>query len=161
MSAKADALRPLGLTVAQYAALLTLGDNPGISGSGLARVCLVTPQAMAATLKTLQAKGLISRSLDDWNRSSRPAELTAAGRTLLRQADAVAGAVEQRIYDALTPAERQTLRALLHRCETAAKRADGVEPGSEASRVANRSGRTSGTGDVLPNPAALARLDRQ
>lgn len=122
MRAKAEALRPLGLTVAQYAALLTLSDNPGASGAGLARACLVTPQAMAATLKTLEAKGLVTRSLDDSDRSSRPVELTGAGRELLDRADDAAGSIEQDMYNALTPTERNTLRDLLHKCEVAVRR---------------------------------------
>lgn len=122
MAAKADALRPLGLTVAQYAALLTLGGNPGISGAGLARACLVTAQAMAATLKTLETKGLVVRKVDDWNRNSRPAELTESGRELLSRADEAAGSVELDMHDALSPAERRTLRVLLQKCEAAAKR---------------------------------------
>lgn len=132
MAAKADALRPLGLTVAQYAALLTLGSHAGISGAGLARACLVTPQAMAATLKTLEGKGFVKRTRDDWNRSSRPAELTEAGHTILTLADEAAGTIEQNMHDALTPAERETLKALLARCQAAAKptpRNDGEPEG--------------------------------
>lgn len=44
MAAKSTALKDAGLTVAQYAALLALSDNPGISGAALARECLVTPR---------------------------------------------------------------------------------------------------------------------
>jgi DNA-binding MarR family transcriptional regulator len=120
MSAKADALRALGLSVAQYAALLTLRDNPGISGAGLARACLVTPQASAATLKTLEAKGLVTREQDDWNRNARPTRLTDDGARLVAEADAVAVAVEQRMHDALDGDERATLRRLLAKCREAA-----------------------------------------
>lgn len=120
MGAKADALRGLGLSVAQYAALLTLRDNPGITGSGLARACLVTPQASAATLKVLEAKELVVREPDDWNRNTRPARLSETGATLVAEADALAGAVEQRMHDALTAQERRTLRRLLAACRDAA-----------------------------------------
>ncbi len=119
MRAKTEALRPTGLTVAQYAALLALRDNPGISGAGIARACLVTPQASAATLKTLEAKGLVVREQDDWNRNSRPNRLSEEGRRLTDLADSAAGAVEQRMYDALTPADRDALRRLLDQCRTA------------------------------------------
>ncbi|GAA1010347.1 MarR family transcriptional regulator [Nocardiopsis tropica] len=116
MSAKSAALRPIGLTVAQYATLLALRDNPGITGAGVARTCLVTPQAAAATLKTLEAKRLISRVQNDWSRSSRIAQLTEAGRDVVARADAAAGEIEQRMYDELTEVERNQLRGLLARC---------------------------------------------
>jgi DNA-binding MarR family transcriptional regulator len=119
MTAKADALRSMGLTVAQYATLLALRDNPGISGAGIARACLVTPQASAATLKALEAKGLVVREQDDWNRNSRPNRLSAEGQRLIDLADAAAGAVEQRMYDALASADRDTLRRLLGQCRAA------------------------------------------
>jgi DNA-binding MarR family transcriptional regulator len=41
--------------------------------------------------------------------------LTPAGATALAAADAVAVAIERRISDAFTPAERETLRTLLAR----------------------------------------------
>lgn len=119
MTAKTEALRPMGLTVAQYAALLALRDNPGISGAGIARACLVTPQASAAILKTLEAKGLVVREQDDWNRNSRPNRLSEEGRRLTDLADSAAGAVEQRMYDALSPADRDALRRILGQCRAA------------------------------------------
>lgn len=120
MAAKSSGLRGLGLSVAQYAALLALRENPGISGAGLARTCLVTPQASAATLKTLESKGLIERARDDWSRNALTARLTEGGLRLLIDADEVASAVEQRIFDALTTEERATLRRLLATCRSAA-----------------------------------------
>ncbi|MGW5522009.1 MarR family winged helix-turn-helix transcriptional regulator [Gordonia sp. NPDC003950] len=120
MSAKSDGLRHLGLTVAQYAALLTLREHPGISGAGLARACLVTPQASAATLKTLEGKGLVERARDDWSRNTLTSRLTDEGTKLLAKADKVAVGVEQRVFDALTAQERQTLRRLLAACRSAA-----------------------------------------
>lgn len=119
MTTKAAALRELGLSVAQYAALLTLSIHPGISGSGLARACLVTPQAAAAVLKTLTARGLVTRSADDWNRNVRPSRLTADGESLLAAADERASAIEQRMLDALTPTQQETLRRLLRTCRDA------------------------------------------
>ncbi|KGN36498.1 MarR family winged helix-turn-helix transcriptional regulator [Knoellia subterranea] len=119
MARKATALREVGLTVAQYAALLTLRDNPGITGAGLARSCLVTPQAAAAVLKALEAKGLVQRESDDWNRTARPGRLTPEGARILRSADARASRIEQQVHDALTPKQRASLRQLLETCRAA------------------------------------------
>ncbi|OQO94624.1 MarR family transcriptional regulator [Saccharomonospora piscinae] len=118
MNAKATALRPTGLTVAQYSALLALSANPGISGAGLARACLVTPQAAAAVLKTLEAKGLVERFADAWNHNVRPARLTPEGTAVLKRADHAAGRLERHLLDAFTPHDRDRLRDLLSRCRT-------------------------------------------
>ncbi|GAA4918856.1 DNA-binding MarR family transcriptional regulator [Stackebrandtia albiflava] len=125
MAEKNRVLAAHGLTVAQYAVLLTLRESPGISGAGIARACLVTPQAASAVLKTLELKGLVARSRDEWTRNSSHIELTAEGGHLLAEADRDAAAVEQRILDVLTDAERTTLRGLLERCVSA------VHPGGD------------------------------
>jgi DNA-binding MarR family transcriptional regulator len=116
MAAKTAALRPGNLTVAQYAALSALGDNPGISGAALARACLVTPQAMAAVLKTLEERGLVARSPHRWHRHVLETSLTEAGRAALRAADREAVRIERRLADSFTAEERQALRDLLARC---------------------------------------------
>ncbi|WP_406282358.1 MarR family winged helix-turn-helix transcriptional regulator [Streptomyces sp. NBC_00209] len=119
MAAKSAALKDAGLTVAQYAALLALSDNPGISGAALARACLVTPQAMAGVLKHLEERGLIARSAHPYHQKMLETRLTEAGTETLRHADERAVRIERRIADALTPGERDALRDLLARCVTA------------------------------------------
>lgn len=119
MAAKTEGLRSLGLTVAQYAALLALRDNPGISGAGIARACLVTPQASAAVLKTLEKKGLVERGRDDWSRGTRPGRLTPEGERVVAEADGRASAIEERVHAALTADQRAELRALLALCRDA------------------------------------------
>ncbi|NEC67833.1 MarR family transcriptional regulator [Streptomyces sp. SID9727] len=119
MAAKSAALKDAGLTVAQYAALLALSDNPGISGAALARTCLVTPQAMAGVLKHLEERGLIARSAHPYHQKMLETRLTESGTQTLRRADERAVRIERRIADALAPEERDTLRDLLARCVTA------------------------------------------
>jgi DNA-binding MarR family transcriptional regulator len=60
--AKSAALKPSGLTLAQYVALVELDAQPGITGAALARASLVTPQAMMVVLKALEEHALIVRS---------------------------------------------------------------------------------------------------
>ncbi|MFG1839595.1 MarR family winged helix-turn-helix transcriptional regulator [Micromonospora sp. NPDC049175] len=116
MAAKAAALRPAELTVAQYAALFALADNPGMSGAALARACLVTPQAMTGVLKALEDRGLVRRSPHPWHRHVLETSLTEKGRATLLRCDREAVRIERRIADALSPAERHQLRDLLARC---------------------------------------------
>ena len=53
-----EALRPLGLSVSQYACLHLLAGRPGISAAELARDAFVTRQSMNALLQTLVERGL-------------------------------------------------------------------------------------------------------
>src|SRR3954452_9148054 len=56
-----NALRPHGLSGAQYAALSVLAREPGISGAALARACTTTAQATNGVLATLEREGLVGR----------------------------------------------------------------------------------------------------
>lgn len=116
MAAKSAALRPSGLSVAQYAALTVLAENPGVSGAALARACLVTPQAMTTVLKALEERELISRAPHARHQHVLETHLTERGRALLAAADEEAVRVERRIEAAFSTRERETLRDLLGRC---------------------------------------------
>jgi DNA-binding MarR family transcriptional regulator len=114
--AKQAAVKPSGLTVPQYAALLFLVDNPGISAAALARLCHVTPQTMTTILQNLESAGLIVRTPHPWHRNVLETRLTEAGTTAFEQADARAVAVEQGLAAEFTAEELKTLRSLLARC---------------------------------------------
>ncbi|MFL6076773.1 MAG: MarR family winged helix-turn-helix transcriptional regulator [Mycobacteriales bacterium] len=116
MAAKNAAVKEAGLTVPQYAALLVLWENPGISAAGLARGCQVTPQTMTTILQNLEAQGLIERTQHPWHRNVMEIRLTEAGEAAFDRADARAVPVERRLAAAFTPDEYQTLIKLLARC---------------------------------------------
>lgn len=115
MAAKSAVLRPLGLTVPQYSALLLLSQNAGMSAAALARACLVTPQTIATVLANLEAKGLVGRQQHRWHRNVRELQLTHEGQQLLARADAQASAIEQGIAAEFSTAERAQLIAMLDR----------------------------------------------
>ncbi|WP_454295342.1 MarR family winged helix-turn-helix transcriptional regulator [Salana multivorans] len=119
IAAKTEALRPFELTVAQYAALVSLYYVPGQSSSQLARVAAVTPQTMGTTLDKLEAKGLVRREPSSLHRKVLVVTLTPAGEALVLRADEVARAVEQRLGEAFSDQERTLLRDLLQRAATA------------------------------------------
>jgi DNA-binding MarR family transcriptional regulator len=119
MAAKQAAVKPAGLTVPQYAALLVLIDNAGISSAALARSCGVTPQTMTTILQNLEAAGLIVRTPHPWHRNMLETRLTDAGLAVFDQADERATAVERRLAGEFTEEERKTLRDLLARCSSA------------------------------------------
>jgi DNA-binding MarR family transcriptional regulator len=112
-------LRPLGLTVPQYACLELLGQRPGLSAAELARGAFVTRQSMHAVLLGLAERGLLARAATAAHGRALPTELTAAGRRALAQASATVAAIERRMTEALRPAERRRLLADLAACTVA------------------------------------------
>ena len=56
-----NALREVGLTTPQYAALSAIEETPGLSGNKIARRCFVTPQTMNLILANVESAGLIVR----------------------------------------------------------------------------------------------------
>lgn len=132
---KNAAIKPSGLTVAQYSALFALATHPGASAAALARFGKVAPQTMATTLTNLEAKGLVTRSPDPYHLNSTLVEITADGRRSLEIADKAATAIERTLGDAFTPNERETLIFLLERCSTSLQeQADGIEGAATALR---------------------------
>lgn len=116
IAAKSAALKPIGVTEAQYAALLFLSENPGISAAALARLCGVTPPTMNTVLTNLVDHGLIERTPHPWHRNMLETRLTEKGESVMGDADARAIAVERSVGDGFTEAEWETLCRLLTRC---------------------------------------------
>jgi DNA-binding MarR family transcriptional regulator len=112
IAAKESVLRPLGLTVPQYAALLALSEEPGAGGAELARRCLVTPQTMSTVLSNLQSKNLIERRPHRLHRRVVETCITDAGQDLLSRADTAALTVESAL-DAALDGQATQLRDLL------------------------------------------------
>lgn len=108
-----EVLRPLGLTVSQYACLSTLHAQPGITGSELARRTFVSRQSMNVLVQGLERHGLVERAEEPGPRRERATVLTPAGTDALAAAqDRVAG-VTARMLSGLDPAQRTALRDAL------------------------------------------------
>lgn len=119
------ALRPLSLTVPQYACLEILGHRPGLSGAELARAAFVTRQSMHALLRGLEERGLLTRPASAPHGRALPTELTPAGRAALESASAAVARVERAMVDRLSPAGLDRLRRGLVECAQALEGAGG------------------------------------
>jgi DNA-binding MarR family transcriptional regulator len=109
-------LRPLGLTVAQYACLELLGQDPGLSNSELARRAFVTRQSMNLVLRRLQERGLLTRPDHPSHGRELPTKLTRSGQATLRKASVAVRAVEQQLFSPLSQAQQRRLRDDLAAC---------------------------------------------
>lgn len=113
--AKSAALKPVGLTLAQYVALFELEQKPGITAATLARTCVVTPQAMMIVLKSMEDRGLVSRSPHPRHANVLELHITDAGREALHAGRERVDPVEHRLADAFSATEEEAFRTLLSR----------------------------------------------
>ncbi|MFD3333313.1 MarR family winged helix-turn-helix transcriptional regulator [Streptomyces sp. NPDC058700] len=111
-------LRTYGLTMTQYAVLLVLAREGGMSGAQLARSCGVTQQSMSSVLANMEGKGLIGRETSPVHAKVQIATLTDAGQELLDRAYREVVILESALTDAFAPSEYAALCALLERATT-------------------------------------------
>jgi DNA-binding MarR family transcriptional regulator len=112
---KSVALKLVGLTLAQYVALVELEQQPGITAATLARACLVTPQAMMILLKTMDQQGLITRLVHPRHPNVLELHMTDVGREALREARDRIDPIEQGVFDAFSTKELAAFREFLSR----------------------------------------------
>lgn len=110
------ALRPTGVTMAQYAALRALADHPDASASDLARLCFVTRQSAQDLVAGLRTAGLVKNVDKVRVGRARALELTAQGRKRLMAAHRAVIAVDDSMTDCLSAAARRQLAASLLQC---------------------------------------------
>lgn len=111
-----ESLRPLDLTVPQYACLELLGQDPGLSSSQLARRAFVSRQSMNLVLRRLQARGLLTRSPQAPHGRALPSALTADGHKILHRASAIVRSTEKELFSPLSPERQLRLREDLAEC---------------------------------------------
>jgi DNA-binding MarR family transcriptional regulator len=115
LRAKSAALKPIGLTLAQYIALVELDQQQGITAATLARSCLVTPQAMMILLKTMEQQGLVARSPHPRHPNVLELHITDVGREALHGGRKRVDPVERRVLNAFSAKDLKAFRALLSR----------------------------------------------
>jgi DNA-binding MarR family transcriptional regulator len=118
-SAMDAVLRPLELTVSQYACLELLGQYPGLSNSELARSAFVTRQSMNLVLRGLQDRGLLTRPEHAPHGRVLPTQLTGSGHEKLHAASVAVRAVERQMFSPLSAEEQRRLRNNLADCVSA------------------------------------------
>lgn len=109
-------LRPVGLSVPQYACLELLAQRPGLSNAQLARGAFVSRQSTNVLLQGLERSGLVTRPAEAASGRALPAHLTARGRRTIRAASIAVYDVEARMTRGLGAADKRQLRRLLNAC---------------------------------------------
>jgi DNA-binding MarR family transcriptional regulator len=110
------ALRDLGITAPQFAVLVAVDLDPGLSNAALARAAFVTPQTMQGIVANLERDGLMRRRADPEHGRILRSELTRRGRAVLERGHAIVADIEARMTTSLSRHEVDDLSALLTRC---------------------------------------------
>ncbi|WP_309130683.1 MarR family transcriptional regulator [Brevibacterium sp.] len=111
-----EALRPLNLSMPQYACLELLRRTPGASNAELARGAFVTRQTMNTLLRGLEERGLVVRAERAESGRALPTTLTEAGEALLTQASERAMRIEAHMVSTLDTDQRKSLIRALEKC---------------------------------------------
>lgn len=109
-------LRPIGLTMAQYAVLRALHDHPEASASDLARLCFVTRQSLRDVLVGLRSAGLVDDAETPHQGRRRALHLTAHGAKTLRVGHAAVLDVESAMLKGISVKAHSELAAMLTLC---------------------------------------------
>lgn len=123
------ALKPTGLSMAQYTVLRALDDHPDAAAAQLARLCFVTRQAVHDVLQILHSSGLIQYTAASERGRARPLHLTGLGIARLGASDTAMSGAEAVMLDGITPPQRARLAHLLRQC---AENLEAAEPSRTA-----------------------------
>jgi DNA-binding MarR family transcriptional regulator len=110
------ALRPSGLSMAQYAALRALSDHPEASASELARLCFVTRQSAQDLLAGLRSAGFVRDAKTPPRGRARSLELTPAGAKRMTAAHAAVMGVNSTMLQGVSSSAQRQMTTALTRC---------------------------------------------
>lgn len=109
----ADELRPEGVGIGQWAALMFLWARDGMSQAELSRVVAIEPPTMVRNIDRMVRDGLVRREGDPDDRRITRIYLTDRGRALRDELVPKAAVVNAAMLERLTASEGRTLRRLL------------------------------------------------
>lgn len=113
----------LGLTPGQFAILLLVEHNPGLTQQSLSDGIHIEKSTLVVRLHRLEERGLLRRVRSNNDRRSNVLEVTADGKKALRSMITFVRQHEDRVLSELKPSERQQLLKLLSKVMLAGARA--------------------------------------
>ena len=110
------ALKPTGLSMAQYATLRALAEYPDASAAELARLCFVTRQSLQDVLTGLRTVGLVETVDAPPRGRSRSLSLTRLGSRQLSAAHDTVFAIQATMLQGISAREQRSVADVLARC---------------------------------------------
>jgi MarR family transcriptional regulator, lower aerobic nicotinate degradation pathway regulator len=109
------ALAPLQLTPKSFGALSILTEHGPLSQAALGEMMRIDRTTMVTVVDGLERTGYVQRGRNSADRRVHSLEVTPAGEKALRAAERIARRTHDELLAALSPTERDELRALLAR----------------------------------------------
>ena len=119
------ALKPTGVSMAQYAALRALAEHPDASAAELARLCFVTRQSLQDLLTGLRTAGLVETVDAPPRGRARSLCLTRRGLRQLKAADDAVFGVEALMLQGISPSAYRRVAETLISCAENLERSAG------------------------------------
>jgi len=114
--------RTSGLTPRQFAVLMTIAEEEGLTQTDLVERTGIDRSTLADIVARLLSRGLINRRRAREDARAYAIKLTAQGWKGLRDAEPAAAAADSRLLAALPPAKRQEFLDILHTIVSAARK---------------------------------------
>ena len=108
-------MAPYDLRPVDFSVLTVVAHNPGVTSRQICAALDILPPNLVGMVKTLHKRGLIERQPHPTDRRAQGLHLTPEGQCLHNQAQKTATELEREATHSLTPAELQTLSALLRK----------------------------------------------
>jgi DNA-binding MarR family transcriptional regulator len=108
----------IGLTHAQWRALVHLSNNENCRQIDLADILEIKPITLVRQIDLLEEAGLVRRNKDSEDRRAYRLEITSKALPIMQELWEIADAVEAEVLKTLTPQEQEQMTALLERIKT-------------------------------------------
>jgi DNA-binding MarR family transcriptional regulator len=107
-------LASVDIRPAQYAVLVMIGANRGLSQADVAELLGIERARLVRLLDRLENRGLVQRLPSPVDRRSHVLKLTPAGQTMLKRANSLAALHEARLAARLGPAQHKMMLEALN-----------------------------------------------
>ena len=104
---------PGGLTARQFAVLVTVERDEGLSQTDLVKQTGIDRSTLADMISRMISRGLLARKRTSSDRRANSVNLTAAGKRALNETLPQAVRAEKMVLDALSPKQRENLFEIL------------------------------------------------
>lgn len=131
-------MRTEDLTPRQYAVLVAVAENEGLSQTNLVEMTGIDRSTLADIIRRMLKKGLVQRRRTKEDARAYAVKLTEEGRRILRSAEPMARRVDDRILQALPAAQRERFLSDLNTIVDALGRLEEAVEQAAQGKVANR-----------------------
>ncbi len=112
-----EILAPWDINPSQFRALRVLNHHGAIRLSDLSGRLHIAPRSATEVVDALESRGLVERRPDPGDRRATLAVLTEHGTGVLRAIRAARGTEAERVFDRLSPADRDHLARILRQLQ--------------------------------------------